>query len=231
MKIKGYLTAVVLTAGLYSCSPPSVINVDHEELVLSQVVHHFTDHAIKGYGSINAAWHGERHTGNFDFFHNDTGNFNVSLYTLLGTLFCSIQTHNDSGSIVIQESKRTMAMDQYLDTLLFPWGGQFTLRDLLLVFCGYPVHATSFMNQPPYEIRSLKSGKEYIWKNDTISVSVIFSKRLSRLKRIINTYHYNSKSGYLITVEKFFGGLPRMITLKTDDGNYFSIYYENLKGL
>jgi hypothetical protein len=184
---------------------------------------------LRGSGKIEYVVDGERQSGWFDVYYGHDSGFTATFYSPFGTIVGAITAANDSGSVSFKGQNYSLTNAQTLDTLSFPRGRELRLEDLISALCGKIIPSIRLPRRQPDEMLAGVHRTTYVWKEPEKEISILFSKSLRRLKRILVKYSPESGRNYLLLYESFFGGCARIITFKVDDRNYFSIKYERLR--
>ena len=223
-----------LAAGIllsfYSCSPPVQrihlsCDMEHPEQLseLRRMV------PLRGSGRVEYAVDNERQSGWYDVHYRRDSTFSASFYSSFGTIVGTVIAADDSGTVSFQGKTYSLSSGQTLDTFSFPLAGELRLEDLTSSLCGKITPSINIPRCPPDEIQTGINRIICKWKGPEKEISVLFSRTLRRLKRILVKCSPAKGRNYSIHYGSFFGGFARIITFKVDDRNYFSIQCKRLR--
>jgi|GEM_PF-6449254 len=184
--------------------------------------------SFRGSGTVKMAFEGERRSAAVDV-KSANGTVKASFYSAFGSPAGSVVTTSDSGVMIFQGERRAFSIDQTPDADLFPWAGNIRFGDLTTLLCGRLPSRFLFTRPPDERINGGGGKSTLVWKNDTVTLSLVFSRHSHRLKRSMLEMHPRGNAGLTVTCGSFFKGTARFISLDVDDRNYFSLKYEQLQ--
>lgn len=215
----------------FSCTPPLFrTGPDDTGTISSRFSDFLSETGIsQGYGSVEFSIDGERHKGFFDLHCRNDTLLDATFYSPLGSELASVTAGKDSGTVSFNGKTAKLSLDQKLDTLAFPWSRHLRFGDLVTSLTGRVLSGYYSLSLPP-DIQTVRGfTKELLWETASERISLIFSRRLRRLKRSVYIYHADSLYGYSIIYDSFSHGIARCISFRVDDLNYFLIKYDRFK--
>jgi hypothetical protein len=189
--------------------------------------HFNTKKIIKGFGSIEISYNGEKHRGEFELINDDKHGFYATFYAPFGGTVGTIVTKNDTAMVHFQGQDIYVSLDKSLDTLGFKWGRNLIMKDFLLLLSG--VIPTAIIDLPfvPESISNKGFDTIIRYALQSKHISLHFSSRLSKLKRITLDYSTNENPFFIVN-EHFLNNIPRYISIKTDEWNYLTVRYTRI---
>jgi hypothetical protein len=186
-----------------------------------------TKEIVKGFGNIEISFDKEKYRGTFELINDVTHGCRVTFYSLFGGTFGTIIIKNDTGMVSFQGRNIRLSVDKPLDTLGFLWSQHLKMKDWMSLLSG--VIPMELFDRPFVPEACIKKGfsKILVYTFESDHIYLHFPLRLSKLKRIILDYSAN-ENPFFIANSNFMDNVPKDITIKADNRNYFKIEYENI---
>ncbi len=223
---RGLYALLAAICVLFSCIPPPQVDIAGEGAVLSSrplISRSFSKMA--GAGELLLSVAGQRYSGDFDAKWEHTSGFSMVIYSPFGGIFASISSDSVTGKIAIQDKEYSVSMDQLVDTLPFAQGQKIDFRQFVCFISGQIVDLNC-LTEKPDQIISKRKYQLLSWETDSTITDARIRKKDSNLDYLQLRY---KNSSAVIRFSNFRNQIPRSISLKADDKNYFSINYQSMK--
>ena len=181
------------------------------------------------FGKISASGNGEKVTGAIEVHYSGPNAFRIIFYSPLGATAGTVSGMNDSVIMDFGTHHRVVALSDPFPAELLPWGGKLSSGELIRTVGGEIPHCDSIVNLRPTEINGTFFRTSYIWKTAEWDFTATLSRYNHRLKQVFLEKKTAGNIVYRVHYASFSNGVARFISMKTDDRNYFSIEYENLR--
>jgi hypothetical protein len=226
-----FLRGAIAAAGaLYFCCASTIPSIQGYDDPVSGIRRYCTAEPVTtAFGSITATSAGERISGSIEVRNTGENGVNMVLYSPLGTTVGTVSVRNDSLALDIGEEHRVTALSDPFSVELLPWGGSLPCGEVVRAICGGIIYCDSVANREPAEIIHSGFRTSYIWKTSGWRLSAVVSRWRHRLREVIVEKRDAEKVLFSVRYASFSGTVARLIAMKADDRNYFSIDYELLR--
>ncbi|MBN1760453.1 MAG: hypothetical protein JW863_19145 [Chitinispirillaceae bacterium] len=185
--------------------------------------------SITVFGKISASNNGEKVTGAIEVRYYGIDAFKMVFYSPFGAIVGTVSSFNDSLVMKFGSHHRVVALSDPFPSDLLPWGGTLPCGELIRALCGGILYCDSVVNFRPTEIIESFFRTSCVWQTPEWNFTAVLSRWKHRLKQVDLEKKVSDIVVYRVRYTSFSDNTARLIAIKTDDRNYFSIEYENLR--
>ena len=182
-----------------------------------------------GTGTVTASTAGEKATGLIDMRYSGVQSFKAVLYSPLGATVGSLVSGDDSLELIIGKNRRVMAFSDSFAPDLLPWGRGLRCDEVIRALSGQILYCDSIGNRHPQKIIATGFRISYIWEIGPWRIIAVFSRMNKRLRYVELHKSTNGNDDYTIRFDSISASGARIIAMKADDRNYFSVEFERLR--